>query len=256
MVLGMATEALATPAGAATPGYGCVVDTPSAGAPAAYQPLKLCASFDRLAYRSTNVVKLTISVTNLGSATAPGVSLPYPVQSGFEAISNANSMSSLFSYSPQPAVLDLPAGATVVAEVDGYAAGPDSDTVSYAGTPAQGGGMRAIYGSPLTISMPVTAVTGGGYSGRVFIDTQATGLAGARVGLQGPWDGINGADPLDETATIDALGGFAFGNLPGGAYTVSVIGPTGWEVVPPNGGPGPGLAERRAACPPTAWMPR
>ncbi|HJP80625.1 MAG TPA: SdrD B-like domain-containing protein [Pseudonocardiaceae bacterium] len=239
VVLGTATGALVTPAaaaGAATPGYGCVVDTPSAGAPAAYQPLKLCASFDRLAYRSTDVVKLTISVTNLGSATAPGVSLPYPVQSGFEAITDASPASSLFSYSPQPAGLDLPAGATVTAEIDGYAAGPASGSVSYTGKLAQGGGMQATYGSPLTISVPVTAVTGGGYSGRVFIDTQAKGLAGAQVTLEGPWDGINGGDALDETVTTDAKGGFAFSNLPGGDYSVGVIGPTGWVVVPPGNG--------------------
>jgi hypothetical protein len=50
----------------------CATEQPTAGAPATDQPMEICESFDKPSYRSSDVIKLAVTVINIGKAT-PGV---------------------------------------------------------------------------------------------------------------------------------------------------------------------------------------
>jgi PKD repeat protein len=232
---------LAAPAAAAdsVPAYDCVVEAPFVGAPAEFQPIRVCASFDKASYSSGDVVRLTVSATNVGTATAPGVSM----------WSTGISGSDHWDRLPDGALLDnrigpdLPAGATLVSEVDGYAADPASGAVTFSGSVIQflPDGSGSTYGDPVSISSAVTPATGD-YSGSAFVDGNnngrpdaGEGLAGAQVTLTGPYSGINGNPEQSYTATSDAQGDFGLTGLPAGHYSVEATGPSGWYVRPGDG---------------------
>lgn len=217
-------------------GGSCVVEAPTAGAPAAYQSLKVCASFDKSAYRSSDLVKLTVSITNLGHATAKGVWMQLPYNS-FRSFGPA---SSLF-ITPGLAGTDIPAGATLVREQDGYAFDPASGTVTFSEPAYQGGGSGNAYGKPATVSASVTPVVAP-YGGLVYVDANGNGrpdsgegLPGVRVSLTGPFDGLAGSIPAPtHDATTDAQGNFRFDSLPGGSYYEHIAPPKGWTVRAPD----------------------
>jgi PKD repeat protein len=228
---------VAAPAAAApVPGFACVVEAPFAGAPAAFQPLRVCASFDKASYSAGDVVKLTVSATNIGTATAPGVALLQLETSGSDEWTG-NPVGPLISTGTGE---DLPAGETFVSEVDGYASDPASGLVTFSGSVDQflPDGTGDTFGDPVSISSSVTPATGD-YSGVVFTDGNGSGqpdagegLAGAQVTLTGPSNGINGSPAQTFTATSDAQGDFRLTGLPAGRYTVNATGPTGWFVRP------------------------
>jgi hypothetical protein len=66
-------------AAADTTNSSCADETPFQGAPATDQPFRLCASFDKTAYRSSEIIKLTISITNTGTGTALQVFMDAPL---------------------------------------------------------------------------------------------------------------------------------------------------------------------------------
>jgi hypothetical protein len=237
----LGAAALVTPATAdTTPGYDCVVDTPNASEPATVQPLQVCASFDKVGYESGDTVKLTVSVTNLGDATAPNVYLPFLgiAGSSFRSFGSGLDQNGLVRDG-----IDLPAGATVIVETDGYAAEPASGVVQYGsqideGTFVRNGSTgRYSFGPDVDITSTVTSVTNG-YNGQVLTDA-GDALAGVSFTLTGPFDGINGLAGQEYSATTDGQGEFQFTGLPAGQYTVAVNAPAGW-VVPtsptPQGG--------------------
>lgn len=228
---------LAAPQAAAdaTPGFGCVVEAPFAGAPAAFQPIRVCASFDKSSYLSGDVVKLTVSATNLGTGTAPGVEMDDPDRSGsFSADRLAEG-----PLLTDGVGTDIPAGATIVSEVDGFDSDPASGAVTFSGRvdQFQPDGTGSSFGDPVTISSSVTPATGN-YGGLVFVDGNNSGqpdpgegLAGARITLTGPDQG-DGNLPPSFTTTSDAQGAFRFTGLPAGHYEVGATGPNGWFVRP------------------------
>jgi PKD repeat protein len=225
---------------ASTPGYDCVVETPYAGSPAAFQPLRVCASFDKAGYSSGDVVKLTVSATNIGTGTAPGVLMRQGDTSG----------SDQWTGTPVGALItdgvgeDLPAGDTVVSEVDGYAADPAAGVVTFTAHvyQFQPNGAGSTFGDPVSISSSVTPATGD-YRGLVFADGNGNGqpdtgegLAGAQLTLTGPYDGINGNPAQTYQTASDAQGDFQLSGLPAGHYSVDASGPSGWFVRPgPDG---------------------
>lgn len=231
----------ATPAAAdTTPGYGCVVETAAGSEPATLQPLQVCASFDKSSYLSGDTVKLTVSVQNLGNATASDVYLP-DFGSGYSFVGSGRG---LFLGGLVNGGIDLPPGATTVVEEDGASGEPASGVVEYStqideGSYSTGGGTsRYVLGPGLTISASVTAVTAS-YSGVVFTDTNGNGVPDPGEGLAGTQItlfGVEGAQqPSSYTATSDAQGVFQFTGLPAGQYTESINAPSGWVVPSPEG---------------------
>ncbi|HEX4224444.1 MAG TPA: SpaA isopeptide-forming pilin-related protein [Pseudonocardiaceae bacterium] len=247
--------AVAAPA-AADPisGYECVVDTPTQGANPALQPLRVCASFDRAKYAAGDDVKLTVSATNLGTATAPGVAIYEPDKTGSD------------EFTAQPAgtlmVLrggtDLPPGHTLISEIDGYADDPASGAVTYSApvyqTPTNL--TATTFGPNVSISSAVTPETGN-YSGSVFADGNGNGrpdpgegIAGAQIALYGPYGGVDGNPAQTYIATTGADGSFQLTGLPAGQYEAyDNSAPAGWYVQSVNtgevmvrhtGGSGPG----------------
>jgi hypothetical protein len=233
-VTAVAVTGLALPAAADTPpSSACVTDTPMAGAPATDQPLKVCASFDKSAYRSSELIKLRLTVTNLGHATATRVGLDVNGQPGNFA-----------SYGSQPGLfvgMDIPAGDTAASVVSGYEYDPTVGSVTIDQNVFQDGGHT--YGAPIDISATVSQVVSN-YSGVVYVDANGNGqpdpgegLAGVRVTLQGPYDGVKqnvGAPPVNQITGSD--GSFDFTNLPGGLYYVDVQPPSGRVVNWPASG--------------------
>lgn len=222
------------------PPYACVVETPYDGSPAAFQPLRVCASFDKAGYSSGDVVKLTVSATNIGTATAPGVTMWQLNTSGSDHWTG-NPVGPLIANDIGE---DLPAGDTVVSEVDGYAAAPASGVVTFSGSvyQFQPGGSGSAFGDPVSISASVTPATGD-YSGVAFVDDNNSGrpdpgegLAGAQIKLTGPYDGINGNPAQTYTATSDAQGDVRLAGLPAGSYWVEATGPNGWYIPPGHDG--------------------
>ena len=226
----------APPAAADTPTpYNCVVETPYSGSPASFQPLQVCASFDKSGYQSGDTVKLTVSATNIGTATAPSVNMGSTGDTG------------TFQTTGSPVgpllvpgdFIALPAGATVVSEVDGYADDPASGSVTFSGYAYQYiGNNGSSFGDPVSISASVTPATGN-YSGTVFADSNGNGqpdpgegIAGTQITLNGPFNGINGNQPQNYAATSDAQGDFQLTGLPAGHYWVRATGPNGWFVHP------------------------
>lgn len=233
--LWLANTAAAT---GADPSSSCVTETPDAGAPAVYQPVGVCASFDKAAYQSSDVVKLTISVTNQGTAPAVDVWMSDPSfnGSGFRPLG----LTGLFL---PPAGRDIPAGATVTFEQDGYAPDPDSGTVAYRGSLFQNGGNGSTFGDPVTVTASVTAVHAT-FQATVFDDTNGNGTqdpgepgrAGATVTLTGPFQGLIGTTgPGTFQGTTDAQGDVRIDGVPGGQYSVQVTGlPAADIAVVPN----------------------
>lgn len=222
------------------PGYGCVDEVPYPDSTPPYQPLRVCASFDKASYSSGDVVKLTVSATNIGTATAPGVTMWQLSTSGSDGwISNP--VGPLITDGTGE---DLPAGATVVSEVDGYAESPASGAVTFSGSVYEflPDGTGNAFGDPVSISSAVTPATGD-YSGTVFVDGDGSGrpspgarLAGTQVTLTGPFNGIDGNPTQTYSATSDAQGDFHLSDLPAGHYYVSATGPDGWFVRPGTDG--------------------
>lgn len=231
---------LVTPASASsTPGYACVVDTLPQGANPQVQPIQVCASFDKSNYASGDVVKATVSVKNLGTAPAPGVTiLPSAITGSDQLISNP--VGPLMTNGIGP---DLAPGDTIVSEVDGYAADPASGAVTFTAPVYQFvNDTGQPFGDPVSITSSVMRTTGN-YSGVVFADGNGNhsvdpgeGMAGVQVTLSGPFKGINGNGPQNYTATTDANGAFTLTGLPTGQYSASVTPPSGWYVHPANGG--------------------
>ena len=223
---------IAAPASAdPTPGYGCVIDTPPAGANPQVQPIQVCASFDKANYGSGDVVKATVSVQNLGTAPAPDVTLWTTSISGSDHITG-NPAGDVIQYGGMGPT--LAPGQVAVSEIDGYAANPASGQVTFTGQVMQfinNQGYR--YGSPVSMTSSVTQETGD-YHGVVSAD--GTGMAGVQVTLSGPFQGINGNGAQNYTATSDANGDFDLTGLPTGQYSASVASPTGWYIQPANGG--------------------
>ena len=231
---------LTTPAAASsTPGYDCVVDTPPQGANPQVQPIQVCASFDKSNYASGDVVKATVSVKNLGTATAPGVTvLPERITGSDQIISQASGP--LISDNIGP---DLAPGDTVISEVEGYAADPASGLVTFTAPVYQFvNNLGQPFGDSVSITSSVMRTTGN-YSGVVFADGNGNnsvdpgeGMAGVQVTLSGPFKGINGNPPQNYTATTDANGEFNLIGLPTGQYSASAAPPSGWYVQAANGG--------------------
>jgi SdrD B-like protein len=200
----------------------------------------VCASFDKTAYRSSEIIKLTISITNTGTGTALQVFMDAPL--GGPGYRMLNPESGIFG-GPGAAV-NIPAGQTYSFEQDGYAADPASGTVTYSGEVVQGTGqVLRSYPDPVNISASVTPVTGS-YGGTVFADDNANGqqdpgehgLPGVKVTLNGPFGGLGtSTGGTDFPATTDAQGHFQLDNLAGGQYIVQVTGvPDGSVVHPPS----------------------
>ncbi len=233
--------ALAIPASAdPTPGYDCVVDTPDQGANPQFQPIQVCASFDKAHYSSGDTVKATVSVQNLGTAPAPGVTIWTMSITGSDHLTSAP-VGPLITDGTGP---NLAPGQTIVSEVEGYAADPASGAVTFSAPVSQFGsnGVGDTFGPPVSITSAVTAETGD-YSGVVFADGDGNGtpdsgegLGGVRVSLSGPFNGINGNGTQSYSATTDANGDFSLTGLPAGRYSASVDDPAGWYVHPANGG--------------------
>jgi SdrD B-like domain len=223
-------------AAADTTNSSCANETPFQGAPATDQPFRLCASFDKTAYRSSEIIKLTISITNTGTGTALQVFMDAPL--GGPGYRMLNPESGIFG-GPGAAV-NIPAGQTYTFEQDGYAADPASGTVTYSGEVVQGTGqVLRSYPDPVNISASVTPVTGS-YGGTVFADDNANGqqdpgehgLPGVKVTLNGPFGGLGtSTGSTDFPATTDAQGHFQLDNLAGGQYIVQVTGVPDGSVV-------------------------
>ncbi|HEY3609711.1 MAG TPA: hypothetical protein VGL06_19575, partial [Pseudonocardiaceae bacterium] len=150
----------------------------------------MCASFDKASYSSGDVVKLTVSATNVGTGTAPGVAMWQQDTSGSDGWTG-NPVGGLITNETGE---DLPAGDTIVSEVDGYAADPASGVVAFSGSVIQfqPNGPGSTFGAPVTISSSVTPATGD-YGGVVFADGNGNGqpdpgegLAGGQITLTGP----------------------------------------------------------------------
>jgi uncharacterized repeat protein (TIGR01451 family) len=214
----------------------CADQTPFQGAPATDQPLRVCATFDKTAYRSSEIIKLTISITNIGTGTALRVFMDGPLSGpGYRML---NPESGIFA-GPGAAV-NIPPGQTYTVEQDGYAADPTSGTVTYSGEVIQGTGqVLHSYPDPVNISASVTAITAS-YGGTVFADDNANGqqdsgehgLPGITVTLNGPFGGLGtSTGGTDFTATTDAQGHFQLDNLPGGEYFDHVTGVPAGSVV-------------------------
>ena len=234
-VLAAGVAVAGQPAGttAASADRPCDVETPPVNPYIGFQPLKLCASFDKSSYRSSDIVKLTVSVTNLGTGPASGLYLTLPYNG---TISFKNWLgydpTSLFG---QTNGRVLEPGDTITSELNGYAADPASGVVRFTDAVYQGGptGGQA-YGSGVDISAPVTQVTAD-YGGTVTTFPGA-GLAGVAISMSGPFDGIDGAGPKIRSATTDAQGRFDFSGLPGGVYLINLSGPDNWVVEQPASG--------------------
>jgi PKD repeat protein len=229
---------LAVPAAAdSLPPYGCVVEAPFPGDSGGFQPIRVCASFDKGGYSSGDVVKLTVSATNVGTATAHGVAMWQLNETGSDKWTGNPAGPLLTNDTGE----DLPVGDTLVSEVDGYAADPASGVVTFSDSVYQfrPDGTGSTFGDPVSIGASVTAATGD-YSGVAFKDNNSsgqldpgeTGLAGAQITLNGPFDGINGNPAQTYTATSDAQGAFRLTGLPAGRYWVDATGPNGWYVRP------------------------
>lgn len=232
--------ALAAPQAAAdsAPGFGCVVESPNpgTGSPVPFQPLRVCASFDKSSYLSGDVVKLTVSATNIGTATAPGVEMNDLDTGGTFSTDRIPDGPLLTSNTGT----DLPAGDTIVSEEDGFGSDSASGAVTFSGRvdEFESNGLGQSFGDPVTISSTVTPASGN-YSGVVFVDNNGNGqpdpgegLAGAQITLIGPDQGADLSAQQDFTATSDAQGAFRFTGLPAGQYGVSTSGPNGWFVQP------------------------
>lgn len=214
-VAAVAGAVLAVPAAADTPPSSeCVVDTPGAGAPAGDQPLKVCASFDKSAYRSSEAIKLTLRVTNLGSATATKVLLDRDgsEDGNYGVWGTAPDLFNVLGVSILP-------GHTFVGELDGYAYDRTVGGVTVDQSITQNGN---AYGDPIDISAPVTAVVSD-YGGVVYVDANGNGapdpgegVSGVPITLTGPFGGVQ---RVSETTGAD--GSFDFTNLPGGVYAIS-----------------------------------
>ncbi|HEX3785016.1 MAG TPA: SdrD B-like domain-containing protein [Pseudonocardiaceae bacterium] len=228
---------LAAPTFAASaPSSSCVIDPPAAGVPAAVQELRVCVSFDKTAYRSSDTIRLTASVTNLGTATAQDVTLQMPTDDG--AFQPTGGYLSLFGY-PGGIVQDIPAGATVRNTMPGFATDPALGTVTFDTSVSQDGYVESpSVGASATVT-PVFA----SYGGTAFIDSNyngvqdpgETGLAGVRITLSGPFNGIAGVGQQHQfTETTDAQGHFRFDDIPAGPYVEGIQSPDGWVVSNPD----------------------
>jgi hypothetical protein len=213
----------------------CVVQTPNNSGRPNDQPLKVCASFDKSSYLSSDIIKLTLQITNLGTAPATNVSV-FP-QSSFRLWGN---QTGLFIGPGR----DIPAGLTVTVEQDGYSSNPSSGAVTFSGPVFQGTPFGFNYPPQISITASVTPVRAP-YGGTIFDDKNRDGIQdanepgvpGAIVQLFGPFNGLdnqNGQSQL--TAITDRQGHFRFNDLPGGVYFVSATGGrTNLSVHVPNG---------------------
>lgn len=206
---------VAAPAASAAPAPSCVVHDPQA--PGA-QSLRICAGFDATAYKSNQPITLTITVTNLGTQTAPGVYVLQPSGISFRMLQDVFTGVDP-AFTDQNTGIDIAPGATVTATGIGYAADASSGTVEATELILErdeDGGIEPI------VSASVTPVSGG-YSGLVYTaQPTATGAPGPHVGLAGV--GVSVFDPIigrSASTVTDASGHFTFINLPGGPYEVS-----------------------------------
>ncbi len=194
----------------------------------------MCASFDKSAYRSSELVKLTLTVTNLGKATATRVALNLNgAQGNYQFYAN---LPGLFG----PSGLNIPAGDTATSALNGYEYDPTVGRVNVEQNIAQSG---RTYGAPIDVAASVTQMVSN-YSGVVYVDANGNGqpdpgegLAGVRVTLNGPYDGVKqnvGAPPVNQITGSD--GSFDFTNLPGGLYYVDAEPPSGLVINWPAGG--------------------
>ena len=200
----------------------CVVETPTAGAPSTAQPLKLCASFDNSTYRSSEIIKLTVSITNLGAATATHVEFGTLPDDDHDNFALWGGSGGLFG---QPSV-SIPSGDTFTSEQDGYEADPGVGSVVVKGDALQSG---HSYGDPVDISASVSRVVSN-YTGVVYVDANGNGkpdagegLGQMRVTLHGPYDGVRQNAGLPDVNVITGSdGSFSFTHLPGGLYMITV----------------------------------
>lgn len=215
----LTASALAVPmASAATlpPSTPCVTG-PAEGT---FQPLQVCASFDKASYKSSEQITVTITVTNEGQADEHGVRLP----TGFAGTTltiPSGQLTGLGDGNNDPFTgIDIPAGATVTAQGVGFANDPDSGFVEFTDAVLHVIGSDAPDQPILSIFARVTPVSGN-FLGKV-VTSDGDPLPGVGVTL------FSGITFEQVQTTTDAHGVFTFKDLPGGPYDLDFSPPAGW----------------------------
>lgn len=210
----------------------CYQYTPNPGEP--FQPLEVCGSLDKASYKSSEAITATVAITNIGSATATGVSLDaqsndFDIRTMF--VGAGDGLNQLFTG------IDIPAGATVSASATGFSSDPASGVVNFFGGTLQlVDGQEQSAFPEFDVTATVTPVSGN-YIGKIVtsqtdIDGNplpTTGLAGVTVTFT---NDVNSA--LSAQTTTNADGVFTFKDLPGGPYFIQFDTPDGWVIFPPE----------------------
>jgi hypothetical protein len=126
--------AITVPAASATP---VPPSTPCATGQAVgtFQPLQVCASFDKTSYKSSEPITVTITITNLGQSDAQGVWLDL---GGASFLMPSGGYSSADDDINNPVKgIDIPPGATVTATGVGFAADAASGFVEFNAAPTR-----------------------------------------------------------------------------------------------------------------------
>jgi hypothetical protein len=222
---------VASASGPPTPPQQCYQYTPNPGEP--FQPLEVCGSLDKASYKSSETITATVTITNVGSATATGVSLSaftndFDITTQFTGAGDG--LNSLFTG------IDIPAGATVTASANGFSSDAASGVVDFFG-----GTLQIVDGQEQSVfpEFQVTAAVQpvfGNYVGKIVTSQTdvngnplpATGLAGVAVTFNSE---VTGGSSFQ--TTTDADGVFTFKDLPGGPYFADLAAPGGWIIAPP-----------------------
>ncbi|MFI6100769.1 SdrD B-like domain-containing protein [Lentzea sp. NPDC051213] len=199
----------------------------------AQRDLTVDVRFSKQAYERGEPVKVTVSITNKGTATASRVYLQetfYPDYLQQRALLDEPRWGDLNDHHNSP--VSLRPGETRTFEYDAKPQGPVMRLEGSVG--AQGS--DANYNDN-NFSARATVVGGqGNVSGVIYADRNDDGKRDAGEELSGAQIFVysNDAPTFSKSATTDAAGRFEFRDLPAGVYSVSYSLQDGWLVVEPG----------------------
>lgn len=191
-----------------------------------YPNVKLTAAFDKPAYNSGDVVRATVTVSNIGGAPATGVWI------------GTDQTNTAFSYDPLVwGEFDTPdpggrlePGATKTVQLNGPLYDPAAGVVTLSALVLRVTDDADISNNGVQLAAPVTE-TRGSYTGILYGDRNNNGLLDPGEALPSVAIQLTGGVPHGTvTATADTAGRFAFHDVPTGSYVAHYLMPDPWLV--------------------------